>query len=115
MLGGGHASGLLAVAVFLTTGTRAASAITAAKYWLIVFVVGIAAFVLAYRNLYRFESDLEDALILLRGGANIDDDRIRQRVETAIVKSKRSGILVAVTFGCFLVGGLGCCIALLMN
>jgi hypothetical protein len=115
MLGGGNASGLLAVAVFLTTGSRAASALTAGKYCVVVFLVGFAAFMLAYRNFYRFESDVEDAMILLWGGADLDDSSVKKRIESALGRSERSGKYVALTLGCFVIGGLVCCLGLLMN
>ncbi|MCP3386006.1 hypothetical protein NLM31_37060 [Bradyrhizobium sp. CCGUVB4N] len=44
MIGAGNTSGILAIAVFLTTGTRTAGVLFAAKICLLIYAVGFGAF-----------------------------------------------------------------------
>jgi hypothetical protein len=114
MLGAGNATGALALAAFLTTATRLGAVLVSAKICLFIFFVGFGAFVVAYRSLYNFGSDLEDALTLLRNGENVDSDPVETIITAAVKKSERSGVLNLTAFACLLFGGLWCCIGLLL-
>jgi uncharacterized membrane protein YidH (DUF202 family) len=70
LIGAGNTSGLFAIAVFLTTGTRTGGMVAAAKICLFLFGVGFGAFFWAYRALHRCASFMEDGLISLRGKRN---------------------------------------------
>ena len=113
MLGTGNASGLFAVAAYLTTGTRIGGMGIAAKVFVIVFFAGVGAFVLAFRNLYRFELDVESALLLMRGGKDTSDSTVAEFVKAIFDRSEKSGVLIAIAFGCLLLGGIGCGVSLL--
>lgn len=101
LLGAGNTSGIFAVAVFLTTGTRTGGFIVAAKLCLILFFVGFGAFFLAYRTLYRCAGHIEDGLIALRGGSEISSNGVSKSVSSAIDESERSGIFVLISTLCF--------------
>jgi hypothetical protein len=114
MVGAGNASGLIAIAAYLTAGTRQGLFAFVAKLLILIFSIGTGAFILAFRNLYHLELDVEDGLLLLRGGKEVDDTKVENRAEKVLDRSEKSGALVAIAFGCLLLGGLGCCIALLL-
>jgi hypothetical protein len=115
MLGAGNTSGALSLAVFLTAGTRGASLIIAAKVCLCIFVIGLATFVMAYRNLYLFVSDVENTLLLLRKGDKMEDKLVKSKIEGAIDRSEKSGYLVASSVACFVLGSLICFFGLLIS
>jgi hypothetical protein len=72
MIGAGNTSGILAIAVFLTPGTRTAGVIFVAKVCLLAYAVGFGAFFCAYRLLYKTAGRIEDGLIALRRGRDCD-------------------------------------------
>jgi len=104
LLGAGNSSGVFAVAVFLTTGTRTDGLLTAGKWCLMFFAVGFFTFFAAYRTLYRCAGHIEDALIALRHGSKIESAGVTSSVDSAITESERSGLLVMFSTGGFLVG-----------
>lgn len=115
MLGAGNTSGALALAVFLTTGTRTASLIFWAKLGFFIFFVGLCAFVIAFRNLYRFEGDVEAALLLLRGGSKPQDKAVKTELENAIDRSEQSPWLIAASLVAFMVGSVICLLGVLFS
>jgi hypothetical protein len=115
MLGAGNAAGAVAVAAFLTTGTRAGEEVVAAKICLAVFFVGLAAFTFAYRLLYFFGCDIEDALTLLRSGQSIDSGKVKGFISAAAKRSERAAGLNLAGFWCLFIGGLICFAALLLK
>jgi hypothetical protein len=114
MLGAGNATGGLALAAFLTTAMRLGAVLVSAKICLLIFFVGLGAFVVAYRSLYNFGSDIEDALTLLRNGESVDSNCVETIITAAVSKSERSGALNLTAFACLLVGGIWSCIGLLL-
>jgi len=115
MIGGANASAMLAVAVFLTAGGRTGPAINSGKWCFGLFAMGFAAFMLGFRYLYRFEGDLEDALILVRAEVKATDASVTKMLGDAFVRSERGGIFVIVSLACFVIGGLWACVALLAS
>jgi hypothetical protein len=115
MIGGANATGLLAIAVFLTSANRAASLVAEAKWCLALFVGGFATFIVAYRYFYVFESDLEDALILIRSGKKPEDTKVGEFIERAITRSDRGVLWAAAALGLFLLGAALSCIGLLTH
>jgi uncharacterized membrane protein len=104
LLGAGNTSGILAVGIFLTTGSRPAGLVLAAKWCLALFFGGFVSFFLAYRTLYRCAGSIEDALLALRHGSKLESNGVTTSVSNAINESERSGVLVLISTACFLVG-----------
>jgi hypothetical protein len=115
LIGAGNTSGLLAIAVFLTTGTRTAGMVAAAKFCLFLFGVGFGAFFWAYRTLYRCASLMEDGLISLRAGSEIESKGVSASVSSAMDYSERTGVLVLVSTICFAVASIIAFIGLLLS
>jgi hypothetical protein len=115
MIGAGNTSGALALAVFLTTGARTASLIIWAKVGVFIFFVGLGSFVLALRNLYRFEQDIEAVLMFLRAGSKPEAKEVKQELSNAIDRSERSALLIAVSLLPFVIGSIICFVALLFS
>lgn len=115
LIGAGNTSGIFAIAVFLTTGTRAVGVVEAAKVCLCLFFVGFGAFFWAYRTLYRCAGHIEDALIGLRAGSEIGSKGMNASVSLAIDYSERSGVLVVISTICFALASIIAFIGLLWS
>jgi hypothetical protein len=110
MIGAGNTSGIFAIAVFLTTGTRTTGVLIAAKLCLLIYAVGFGAFFCAYRLLYRTAAHIEDGLIAQRRGLDSD-----QSIVIALDKSKKMALPILISAGCFLVASLIAVIGLLFS
>jgi hypothetical protein len=115
MIGAGNTSGALALAVFLTTGTRTAAIISGAKIALLLFAIGMGAFVIALRSLYLFESDFEAALLFLRGGKKPESTEVTTQITSAFDRSEQSGGLVVTSLWCFILASLICFVGLIFS
>jgi hypothetical protein len=115
LLGAGNSSGLFAVAVFLTTGTRTDGILTAAKACLTLFFMGFSLFFFAYRILYRCAGHIEDALVALRTGSQMTTNKVLTSITRAIDESERSGVLVLNSTICFVLASVVAFIGLLRS
>jgi hypothetical protein len=115
MLGAGNAAGALGVAAFLTSTTRTGKLVVPAKICLALFFVGLVAFIFAYRRLYFFGCDIEDALTLLRGGKTPDDGKVSEFISSAAKRSESVALLNLAGFWGLFVGAFICFAALLIK
>jgi hypothetical protein len=113
MIAAGNTSGLLAVAVFLTAGTRTGPLLAEAKWAFGLFFVGVAAFFVSYRGLYRFEGDIEDALVLVRSNVGINNAGVEKILVTALKRSKRAPYGILISLICLIAGAIICAMGLL--
>jgi hypothetical protein len=93
LIGAGNGTAMLAIAVFLTSD-KATSGVIAGKWCFAFFAIGFASFMLAYRYLYRFESDLEEAVLAVRAEYAVTDKVVTERLQDAFLRSERGAIAV---------------------
>jgi hypothetical protein len=115
LLGAGNTSGILAIAVFLTTGARIGGMVIIAKLCLLVFGVGFGAFFWGYRTLYRCAGHMEDGLITLRAGAEIESKSVGGSISRAADYSERTGMLVLISTICFALASFIAFLGLLLS
>jgi hypothetical protein len=116
MLGAGNTSGILAVAVFLTTGnSKAGWMLGVAKVCLILFFIGFGGFFFAYRTLYRCANHMEDGLLAMRAGGDVENKGVKESISEAIDFSEKSGVFVLVSTYCFAIGSVIAFIGLLFG
>jgi hypothetical protein len=114
LVGAGNATGMILLSAFITSGTRAESAVNAGKVCFFVFALGVATFVVAYFFLYHWSHQMDRARLRLMQKKDLEDKEFNRQIRVAAKSYYEAGRWAAISIGCFCVSYLMVVIAVLI-